>query len=88
MVIRDSSIGPDGVFEGVGSGTVTVVDGAGLSHSWMWEASQGQALTLLGLKVDVMSEGCRYDLIGRQAYPPDEHAAFCALPNHSHGSQH
>ena len=46
----------------------------------------GQALTLLGLKVDVMSEGCRYDLIGRQAYPPDEHAAFCALPNRRESS--
>ena len=74
-------IGPDGVFEVVGSGTVTVVDASGLSHSSMWEARPGQALTLLGLKVDVMGEGCRYDLVDRHAYPPDEHAAFCALPN-------
>lgn len=74
-------IGPDGVFEVVGSGTVTVVDASGLTHSSMWEASPGQALSLLGLKVDVMSEGCRYDLQGRQAYPPDDQAAFCALPN-------
>ncbi len=79
-------IGPDGLFEVVGSGTVTVVDAAGLTHSSMWEAGRGQALTLLGLKVDVMSEGCRYDLIGRQAYPPDEHAAFCALPNRRESS--
>ena len=74
-------IGPDGVFEVVGSGTVTVVDASGLTHSSMWEASRGQALTLLGLKVDVMGEGCRYDLIDRHAYPPDDHAEFCALPN-------
>ncbi len=74
-------IGPDGVFEVVGSGTVTVVDASGLSHSSMWDASQGQALTLLGLKVHVMGEGCRYDLAERHAYPPDEHAAFCTLPN-------
>ena len=74
-------IGPDGVFEVVGSGTVTVVDASGLTHSSMWEASRGQALTLLGLKVDVMGEGCRYDLVDRHAYPPDEHAEFCALPN-------
>lgn len=83
-------IGPDGVFEVVGSGTITVVDASGLTHSSMWEASRGQALSLLGLKVDVMSEGCRYDLVGRQAYPPDEHSAFCALPNlpGGHGSKH
>ena len=74
-------IGPDGVFEVVGSGTVTVVDASGLTHSSMWEASRGEALTLLGLKIDVMGEGCRYDLVGRHAYPPDEHAAFCTLPN-------
>ena len=74
-------IGPDGVFEVVGSGTVTVVDASGLTHSSMWEASRGEALTLLGLKIDVMGEGCRYDLVGRHAYPPDEHAAFCMLPN-------
>ena len=74
-------IGPDGVFEVVGSGTVTVVDASGLTHSSMWDASRGEALTLLGLKIDVMGEGCRYDLVGRHAYPPDEHAAFCTLPN-------
>ncbi|MDI3337180.1 cyanophycinase [Defluviimonas aestuarii] len=74
-------IGPDGVFEVVGSGTVTVVDASGLTHSSMWDASPGQALTLLGLKVHVMGEGCRYDLVGRHAYAPDEHAAFCTLPN-------
>jgi cyanophycinase len=74
-------IGPDGVFEVVGSGSVTVVDAAGLTHSSMWEAKPGQPLTLLGLKVHVMGEGCRFDLIDRHAYPPDEHAAFCALPD-------
>jgi cyanophycinase len=74
-------IGPNDVFEVVGSGTVTVVDAAGLTHSSMWEARPGQALTLLGLKVDVMGEGCRYDLNGRQAFPPDAQAAFCALSN-------
>ena len=72
------------------SRTVTVVDASGLSYSSMWEASRGQALSLLGLKVDVMSEGCRYDLVGRHAYPPDPGDAFCALPNRSveGGSKH
>ncbi len=74
-------IGPDGVLEVVGSGTVTVVDASELTHSSMWEARPGQALTLLGLKVHVMGEGCRYDLNGRQAFPPDKHAAFCSLPD-------
>ena len=74
-------IGPDGLFEVVGSGTVTVVDASGLTYSSMWDASPGQSLSLLGLRVHVLGQGCRYDLVGRHAYPPDETADFCTLPN-------
>ncbi len=73
-------IGPDNVFEVVGSGSVTVVDAGHLTHSSMWDASPGEALSLLGLRLDVLGEGCRYDLTARVAYPPDEHLAFCSLP--------
>lgn len=73
-------IGPDNVFEVVGSGTVTVVDAGGLTYSSVWAANKGDALSLLGLRVDVMGEGCRYDLVGRHAYPPDDQAGFCSLP--------
>ena len=73
-------IGPDNVLEIVGSGTVTVVDANHLTHSSMWEARAGEALSLLGLRLDVLGEGCRYDLTARIAYPPDEHVAFCTLP--------
>jgi cyanophycinase len=64
-------IGPDNVLEVVGSGTVTVVDAGQMTHSSMWNARPGQALSLLGLRVDVMGEGCRYDLRERKAFPPD-----------------
>ncbi len=64
-------IGPDNVLEVVGSGTVTVVDAGGITHSSMWNAKPGQALSLLGLRVDVMGEGCRYDLKTRKSYPPE-----------------
>lgn len=73
-------IGPDNVLEIVGSGTVTIVDASHLTHSSMWDARRGEALSLLGLRLDVLGEGCRYDLTARQAYPPDEHLAFCTLP--------
>lgn len=72
-------IGPDNVFEVVGSGTVTVVDASQLSHSSMWLANRGEAISLLGLRLDVMGEGCRYDLTNRQAYAPDSHSGFCSL---------
>lgn len=74
-------IGPDNVLEVVGSGTVTVVDASHLTHSSMWDARAGEALSLLGLRLDVLGEGCRYDLTARIAFPPDEHIVFCALPN-------
>ncbi len=65
-------IGPDNMLEVVGSGTVTVVDAGSMTHSSMWMAKPGQALSLLGLKVDVMGEGCRYDLKERRSYPPED----------------
>lgn len=73
-------IGPDNVLEVVGSGTVTVVDASALTYSSMWQASSGEPLSLLGLKLDVMGEGCRYDLNSRHAYPPDKNTGFCSLP--------
>ena len=63
-------IGPDNVIEVVGSGTITVVNADSISYSSMWQAKGDDALSLLGLKIDVMGEGCRYDLTTRQAYPP------------------
>jgi cyanophycinase len=74
-------IGPDNVLEVVGSGTVTVVDASGLTYSSMWDAREGEALSLLGLQMDVMGEGCRYDLTGRHAFSPDKNARFCSLPS-------
>jgi cyanophycinase len=63
-------IGPDNIIEVIGSGTVTVVNADDLTYSSMGQTKRGGALSLLGLKIDVMGEGCRYDLTARQAYPP------------------
>ena len=69
------------ILEVVGSGTVTVVDASAMTFSSVWQASTGEALSLLGLKLDVMGQGCRYDLNARRAYPPDENnSGFCNLP--------
>ena len=73
-------IGPDDVLEVIGSGTVTVVDASEMTHSSMWDAKPGQALSLLGLRLDVLGEGCRYDLKARVGYPPQDHPALCILP--------
>jgi cyanophycinase len=73
-------IGPDDIIEVVGSGTVTVVDAGAMTYSSMWQAGRNDALSLLGLKLDVLGEGCRYDLKNRHAYPPSvEENGFCSL---------
>lgn len=74
-------IGPDNVFEVIGSGTVTVVDAGDMTYSSMWQAQPSDSLSLLGLHVDVLGEGCRYDLENRHAYPPEnDSSGSCSLP--------
>lgn len=74
-------IGPDNVLEVVGSGTVTVVDASQLTHSSMWDARPGEALSLIGLRLDVLGEGCRYDLKAHIGYPPPERLAHFDVTN-------
>lgn len=63
-------ISPDGVIEVVGSGTVTIIDGTGMKYSSAHSGSRNHGLGLLGLKMDILHEGCRYDLNSREAFPP------------------
>ncbi|MFT5113863.1 MAG: cyanophycinase [Parasphingorhabdus sp.] len=63
-------IDADQCFEVIGSGAVTVLDPTDLSYSSMSEASQQDSLSLLDLKLHVLSTGCRYDIAKRIAYPP------------------
>jgi cyanophycinase len=58
------------IIEVVGSGTVTIVDGSELKYSSAHSAHRNQGLGLLGLKMDILHEGCRYDLNLRAAFPP------------------
>lgn len=62
-------IGPDGILEVVGSGAITVVDPADLSHSSMSDARHRDAITLIGLKLHVLAKGAQYDINQRIAYP-------------------
>ena len=74
-------IGPDDVLEVVGSGTVSVVDASQMTHSSIWDAKPGEALSLLGLRLDVLGEGCRYDLNARVGYPPGDASGTGILSN-------
>lgn len=65
-------IDADGMMDIVGSGTVTIVDGGDLKYSSAHSANRNQGLGMLGLKMDVLHEGCRYDLNMREAFAPPE----------------
>lgn len=59
-----------GVLEVVGSGTITIVDGSNMVYCSAHAAQRDQGLGMLGLKMDILHEGCHYDLNMREAFPP------------------
>lgn len=61
-------IDPEQRFEVVGSGAVTVVDPSTLTYSSMSEAAKTDALSLLDLKLHILSKGCSYHIADRIAY--------------------
>ncbi len=59
-------------FEVEGSGSVTILDPADLSYSSMGSAPRSENLSLLDLKLHILSKGCRYDIAERVALPPEQ----------------
>lgn len=54
----------------IGSGAVTVLDASGMRYTDIPEVRRGQAVSMLGLKLDFLTSGCRYDLRKRVGIPP------------------
>ncbi len=63
-------IPPDRVFEVEGSGSVTIIDPEHLSYSSMDRARKNESLSLLDLKLHILSKGCHFDIHDRKPYPP------------------
>ena len=63
-------IAPNQVFEVEGSGNVTIIDPEHLSYSSMDRARKNESLSLLDLKLHILSKGCRFDIHERKPYPP------------------
>ncbi len=61
-----------GVLSVLGAGSVTVVDPAGLRYTDSHAVHRGQPIAMMGLKVDVLTAGCHYDLERRAGIPPAE----------------
>lgn len=62
-------IAPGGLLEVVGAGAVTVVDASAMRFTDSHAVKRGQPLAMLGLHLDFLTHGCRYDLATRTALP-------------------
>jgi cyanophycinase len=62
----------DGILRVIGSGAVTVIDASGLRYTDSPEVRRGQPVAMLGLKLDFLTAGSRYDLERRIGLPPEE----------------
>ncbi len=61
----------DGVLTVLGAGAVTIVDAAGLRFTDSHAVHRGQPVAMMGLKVDFLTTGCRYDTRRRMALVPE-----------------
>jgi cyanophycinase len=60
-------IGPDETVEVEGSGAVTVIDVSGLTFSSMDRVSEHEAISLLGIKMHILTRGATFNLHTRAA---------------------
>jgi len=67
-------IDSEGVLRVLGAGAVTVVDAREMRYTDSHAAHRGQPLAMLGVKLDVLTSGCRYEIERRAAHPPPQGA--------------
>jgi cyanophycinase len=63
-------IDPDGTLSVLGAGAVTVVDASRMRFTNSYAVNRGQPVAMLGLHLDFLTTGCRYDTKRRIGYPP------------------
>ncbi|HJS47525.1 MAG TPA: cyanophycinase [Gemmatimonadales bacterium] len=62
-------IGPTNLIEVVGSGAVTILDPGDLEYSSMADAERSDPVTMIGLRLHVLTSGATFDLERRKAVP-------------------
>ena len=63
-------IGPDDIIEIRGSGGITVIDPSGVEFSAADHTDLGQPVSLIGVRLHVLTHGAAYNLHRREAYAP------------------
>lgn len=56
----------NGILEVLGSGTVTIIDGSGITYNTISEVQEAEPFSVLGLQVNILSSGVRYDIYDRK----------------------
>lgn len=62
-------IRPGDSLDVVGSGGITLVDPAELAYSSMDRARRGEPVSLIGVRLHILVQGGRFDIVTRTAYP-------------------
>lgn len=62
---------PDDRIEVVGTGAVTILDGSSLEFTSMDDAAPHAAVTVIGMRLHVLTEGASFDIRTREAHPPE-----------------
>jgi cyanophycinase len=61
-------------FEVIGEGAVTIVDESDTTYNSLNSASKQESMSVFGVKLHVLSEGCRFNLLSRQPIAADREA--------------
>ena len=56
----------NGILEVLGAGTVTIIDGSNITFNTISEVQEAEPFSVLGLQVNILSSGVRYDIYRRK----------------------
>lgn len=62
-------IAPDDTLQVLGSGGITMVDPSGLEYSSMDSVARDEPVSLIGIRLHILTRGGRFDIQHRKAYP-------------------
>jgi len=65
-------IDSESTLRSLGAGAVTILDAHDMRFTDSDAVHRGQPLAMLGVKLDVLTAGCHYDLERRIAFPPPQ----------------
>jgi len=56
----------NGVLQVLGAGTVTIIDGSGISYNTISEVEEAEPFSVMGLQINILSSSVRYDIYNRR----------------------